>query len=51
MCYSSNWRKPILVLDSRVRYSQVVVVNVALLVVLLLARQRYIVEVGVNATG
>lgn len=46
-------RKLNVVLGSRVKYSQVVVVNAALLdlLLLLLARERYIAEVGVNATG
>jgi len=45
-----NLRKLIVVLDSKVKYSQVGVVNVALLDLLLHARRRYIAEVGVNAT-
>jgi len=46
-----NLRKLIVVLEPRVRYSQVVVVSAARLDLLLLATQRYIAEVGVNATG
>jgi len=48
-----NLRKLSVALNSRVEYSWVVVVNAALLDLLLLplARERYIAEVGVSATG